>query len=82
MKSKKYASDVIVRELARLQMVCGRKVKRLHTECAEEQNKSIFKDFLEPQGTIKTATAPNSSAANALVERRFEMVFGAARSAL
>eukprot|EP00173_Palmaria_palmata_P001670 Plantae.Rhodophyta-Palmaria_palmata.ctg1959.p1 GENE.Plantae.Rhodophyta-Palmaria_palmata.ctg1959~~Plantae.Rhodophyta-Palmaria_palmata.ctg1959.p1 ORF type:complete len:124 (-),score=1.12 Plantae.Rhodophyta-Palmaria_palmata.ctg1959:237-608(-) len=59
MKHKSSASNVIVRALARLKLVCGKIVKRLYTDGAEEQNTAELKHFLDPQGTQRTRTAPN-----------------------
>ena len=82
MQTKASASDVILRALARLQLACETKVKRLHTDGAQEQYNDKLKKFLEEQGTIKSTTAPHSSSSNAFVERRMGIVFAAARAAL
>lgn len=82
MKAKSGASSAIHKALARLQLLCGRKVQRFHTDNADEQNCGPAKDFLDKQGTVRTFTAPNSSPSNTTVERRFETVFGAARTSL
>ena len=82
MKTKSGASGVIIRALARLQKLCGKSARRLHTDGAGEQDTPDVKEFLDKHGITHTKTAPGSSQANAIVERRFESIFAAARSAL
>eukprot|EP00173_Palmaria_palmata_P005021 Plantae.Rhodophyta-Palmaria_palmata.ctg8040.p2 GENE.Plantae.Rhodophyta-Palmaria_palmata.ctg8040~~Plantae.Rhodophyta-Palmaria_palmata.ctg8040.p2 ORF type:complete len:100 (-),score=2.51 Plantae.Rhodophyta-Palmaria_palmata.ctg8040:1-300(-) len=82
MKSKSEASNTIDKALVRLQLIFGRKVERLHTDNAPEQNTRQIKDFLDRQGTLRTLTASASSPSNSVVERRFEAIFSAARKAL
>lgn len=82
MKSKGGAANETIKALSRLQVICGRTGQRSHTDGAREQNTKEVKDFLSKQGTEQTFTAPNSSSSNATVERRFERIFAAARTAL
>lgn len=82
MQVKSEASDVILRSLARLQLLCGKPIRRLHSDGAKEQNTADIQKFLGEQGTTRTFTAPASSQSNAIVERRFESLFAAARAAL
>ena len=82
MQIKAYASDVILRALARLKLACETKFKRLHTDGAQEQYNDKLKKFLEDQGTTNSTTAPHSSSSNAFVERRMGVIFEAARAAL
>lgn len=71
MKKKSDTQKVIIRAVAHLQLLCGRKVKRLHSGSADEQDTSDIKDFLGKVGTERTFTAPGYSPSNAIVERRF-----------
>lgn len=82
MKTKGEASDAIQRELTRLQLLCGKKVERFHTDNAEDQSSGSIKAFLDKQGTVRSFTAPTFSPSNAILERRFESIFAAARTAL
>lgn len=82
MKTKGEASDAIHKALARLQLLCGKKAERFHADNADEQNSCSITHFLETQGTVRSFTAPTSSPSNAIVKRRFESIFAAARTTL
>eukprot|EP00173_Palmaria_palmata_P000729 Plantae.Rhodophyta-Palmaria_palmata.ctg13627.p1 GENE.Plantae.Rhodophyta-Palmaria_palmata.ctg13627~~Plantae.Rhodophyta-Palmaria_palmata.ctg13627.p1 ORF type:complete len:205 (+),score=2.44 Plantae.Rhodophyta-Palmaria_palmata.ctg13627:75-617(+) len=82
MKSKGGSSSAIITALARLQFLCGITAKRLHTDGCKEQDTSDIKKFLANQGTSHTKTALALSPSNAIVERRFEAIFGNARTSL
>lgn len=82
MKSKIEAASAIIRSLARLQVLCESTARRLHTNNAVEQNTAEVKDLLSRKGTNHTFSAPGLSPSNAIVERRFESMFAAVRTAL
>lgn len=82
MKKKGEAFDTIHKALARLKLICRKKVDRFHTDNANEQNIGKLKEFLQNHGYLRKMTAPGPSPSNALVKRRFESFFAAARTAL
>eukprot|EP00173_Palmaria_palmata_P000189 Plantae.Rhodophyta-Palmaria_palmata.ctg10909.p1 GENE.Plantae.Rhodophyta-Palmaria_palmata.ctg10909~~Plantae.Rhodophyta-Palmaria_palmata.ctg10909.p1 ORF type:complete len:318 (-),score=-12.26 Plantae.Rhodophyta-Palmaria_palmata.ctg10909:264-1187(-) len=82
MKTKSGASSAIIRALARLQVLCGKTAKRLHTKNADQQDTPDVVKFLDGQDTARTHTAPGSSPSNAIVERRFESIFAATWASL
>ena len=82
MKTKGGAANVIIKALARLQVLCGRTAKRLNADGAGEEDTAPVKDFLLKHGIAHSKTAPGSSQSNAIVERRFESVFANAMDAL
>lgn len=67
MKVKNAASDVIIRELARLQLLCGRTTKRLYTDGVKEESTPDFRNFLKTQETLQPHTAPGFSQSNAVL---------------
>lgn len=82
MKTKGGASDAIIKALTRLQVLCGRAAKRLHTDGAKEEDTANIKQLLLDQGTTQTHTAPGSSQSNVIVDRRFESVFANVRASI
>lgn len=82
MKTNSGASAAIHRTPARLQLLCGRRVQRFHADNFNEQDSGIIKEFLDTQGTQPTFTEPTSSPSKAIVDRRFESIFAAARTTL
>lgn len=50
-RQKSKASRVIIRALARIQIVCSKKERRLHSDGADQQDTANIKDFLGAQGT-------------------------------
>lgn len=81
-KTKGGAANFIIKSLNRLQVLCGRTAKILNTGGEKEEDAKYVKKLLPTQGKTHTHTAPGSSQSNAVVVRRFEGVFAAARTSL
>lgn len=74
MKAKRRAGKAIMHSLAKIQILCNAKAKRLHTDGAKEQDTNELRKFLDDNGTKTSHTAPNASQSNALTERRFRQL--------
>ena len=82
MKKKSEAAAAILKGIRRLEVAVGKTVKRYHSDNAKEQRTKALIKELESHGTKVSSTAPHSSQQNALVERRFGVIFAATRTAL
>lgn len=56
--------------------------KRLDIDGAKEEKTPDIKDFLMRQGPAQNQTAQSSFQSNAMVERRFDLVFATAKESL
>lgn len=61
MKQKGEAGEAIVRSMSKIQKLCERKTKSLHSDGAREQDTVQLRYFLTSNETIATHTAPNAS---------------------
>lgn len=82
MKNETEATQVLLRALERLQLSCIKTTKRFYSDSAIEHYCGKLKEFLDKQEAVKSATPPNSSASNSLVELRIIIVFHSARSTM
>lgn len=81
MKKKSEAGRAIIKSMNKIQALCNKKTKRLHTDGAKEEKKEL-REYLILNETTPTYTAPSSSQSNAFAERRFKKLIAETRTAL
>lgn len=82
MKTKGGASDVIIQAIASLQLTCEKQRKDYTQIMKMDRISAKLIDFLSKQGTQSAKTTPKSLSSNSIVERRFESMSAATRTAL
>lgn len=65
--------------MKKIQTLCNKKAKMLHTDGVKEQNTKELRNYLTSNGTTPDYTASNASQSNAIAERRFRQLMAATR---
>ena len=82
LKKKNEAANAILKGIRKLELAVGKSIKRYHCNNSKEQITKGLLNELAANGTKISSSAPNSSQQNAIVERRFGIIFAATRTAL
>eukprot|EP00173_Palmaria_palmata_P002292 Plantae.Rhodophyta-Palmaria_palmata.ctg2444.p1 GENE.Plantae.Rhodophyta-Palmaria_palmata.ctg2444~~Plantae.Rhodophyta-Palmaria_palmata.ctg2444.p1 ORF type:complete len:161 (+),score=3.84 Plantae.Rhodophyta-Palmaria_palmata.ctg2444:315-797(+) len=82
MWKKNEATRAIIKSLSKIQVLCDKNTRRLHTDEAREEDTAKLNDYLATNEIQSAKTAPSTFQANAFAERRFRQLVDANRTAI
>lgn len=77
LKANSESTEAIIKIVNKLQCLCQKKVKNLHTDGDKEEKTKPLKAFLDSHIIKSSTTVPHYSQQNAFAERRFESIMQA-----